>query len=156
MSWSGPAQLQIGLSIRQRPPLIISLSSGNVLIFSPKLLRSPRTSSRSRRSVDFLSPIKVETQPTARPPLLSPPRQTFPIHLLPPSSSRLVRFYFPVSSSSRIAAPPIAVSTDFIVIDNVFRVLFDSRSSLTNTATSRSTSCKLNSIPFPRELLQFL
>lgn len=68
MSSSGSAPLQIGLSIRQRspPPLIISLSSGNVLIFSPKLLRSPRTSSRSRRSVDFLSPIKVETRPTAR------------------------------------------------------------------------------------------
>lgn len=129
MSWSGSAPLQIGLSIRQRssPPLIISLSSGNVLIFSPKLLRSPRTSSRSRRSVDFLSPIKVETRPTARLLLPSLFRQTFSIHLLlfPSSSSRLVRFYFPVSSSSRIAL--LAVSTDFIVIDNVFRILFDSR-----------------------------
>lgn len=81
MSWSGSAPLQIGLSIRQRspPPLIISLSSGNVLIFSPKLLRSPRTSSRSRRSVDFLSPIKVETRPTARLLLPSLSRQTFSI-----------------------------------------------------------------------------
>lgn len=118
MSSSGSAPLQIGLSIRQRspPPLIISLSSGNVLIFSPKLLRHPRTSSRSRRSVDFLSPIKVEPRPTDSLPLFT---NRSSIHLPFGLSVSFRRFYLPVSSSRIVTVD--YVSIDFIAIDNASR-----------------------------------